>query len=175
MIDSFETIAQILAEKALEEKVLIRNIHLDLNSIEKRTGLKNDKYKLLTNRIKDFGLYFFYVLTKTGDSCPKRAKIELFKEEYEFRNNKHLPLECSYVNLERPIIEERDSLIYKLRKSDNNFECVAQITQLKLNEIKDKAEEMRHNTYIDEKTKTAILISFGVEEISSDFVKNYGI
>lgn len=175
MPNSFEDIAKIFAEKRLESNVLIRNVHLDLNSIEESTGIENDKYKLLVNRFKDLGLYFFYALTKHGSACPERAKINLLKEEYEERIGNHLPLECSYINLEKPIIEDKDMLIHKIRHSHNNFEYVAKITQLKLNEIKNSSNNIKQNIYISEKTKEKILVSLGVQEISNDFIENYDI
>lgn len=172
---SLEDFAQEFAENNLQDNVLVRNIHHDLISVEKSTGIEKPKYKLLTKRFTDLGLYFFYALTKTESACPQRAKIELSSSDYDFKKDNHLSLPSSYINLEKPVVEDREMLIEKIRRTRNSFECVARVTQIKLSEIKAKAETMRANAFVDKATQETILIAFGIKDISDEFVKKYSI
>jgi hypothetical protein len=162
--------------KHIEEKVIVRNIHLDTNSLERSTGRIKPKYLLLVRRSFDLGVLLFYALTSKKTTCPLRARVEIIHTSLEYKDPNCLHGNCSYINLEKVAVQSVDDVISKIRDTNNTFKYVAKINQTMFDRMKSFAQTVRYSAYVSNETdRNLIRSALGEIDLAENFVAHFGI
>lgn len=128
-----------LPEKLLLAKIETQNAYFDKKSKEESTNMIKRKYKLTGNIFPAFNIYTFFVLTSNKDSCQRFLTIEIYCQDWEDREAKHLTASVSYIDIKRVEVMGKIDLLNKKRDIENGFLYVGRLS----NEKYKKLQELR--------------------------------
>lgn len=149
-----------MPDSILLRNINLRNTFLDRKSKEESTSITKAKYKLLTFKdliLADLGLFVFHVLTTGEDSYIKDKTMDIYPNDWEYRDGTHLGANCSRLCTQKVDVLNKETLLEKIRDDKNRFSHVGTIYQSKFSEIIDFIK--------DDFGRTDIKTDFDVREI----------
>lgn len=155
---------------------LPRNTYLDKTSEEKSTGIIKPKYKLLFKHHKEMGVYVFFVLTTEKSACVQERTCSVLLKDWEERQGTHLSAVCSYIDIQKHIVMNKDDVLLKASSPNTGFSYAGKVYQAKFSEISTMVE-----TYVSSATPKTdftirdILKSIVVKDVPSTFVSKFNI
>lgn len=102
---------------------LPRNTFLDKTSKEESTGIVKPKYKLLFKNHKEMGVFVFFVLTTEKSACVQERTCSILKKDWEERQWTHLDADCSYIDIQKHIVMNKDDVVDKANNPKNMHVC----------------------------------------------------
>ena len=146
-----------LPDEVLLTKVQTGNAHFDKLSIEESTGRIRPKYKLAGNKL--LNIYIFFILTKRESACKRRFTLRVYKKNWEKRSPLHLKRACSYIDLTKNEVLEKDQILSKIKDKKNRFACVAKLCEEKYKELQNICRKMKSTPIISREVEDIIELS----------------
>lgn len=169
----------------MPDNVLLRFINLrraffDIKSKERGADRVKPKYKLLTQKgllSDELEIYVFHILTTTEDSYIKDKTINIYRSDWEEREESHLGAEYSKLCTQIIDVINKDNLLEKIRDGENKFSQVAVLGQIKFDEVinfvKKDLEEVSSKT--DFPVRDILSSLFNKTPVAKDLIKKFGI
>ena len=123
----------LLPDELLLARIVKSHLYKDKRSLEKTTKRIRPKYKLARGIILE--KYLFNLLTRTESACNRRLTLIIGKEDWENVTKEYPKKECSYCDITKCDILERDELLKKMRDKKNRFPYVAKLCDTKCKEL----------------------------------------
>lgn len=117
-----------LPKQLVVQGIVARNIHLDVHSAEKGTGVIKPKYKLAGNRFPTGGILFWVHTSKPVDAEERTIKLE-HPQHYDECNSNALKTAPSYVCISKTDYLTDDEIFSKYSNSANGFKKVAVVKE----------------------------------------------
>lgn len=109
------------------QTIEVRNIHLDVHSHEKGTGVVKRKYKLAGNRFPGGGV-LFWVSTHKEYVYPKDKRVKyIYPDHYEECTSNALRSSPTYLSIDHVDYLSEDEICNKYRNTANGFKKVGKI------------------------------------------------
>lgn len=125
----------LMPDKVVLLYYLPRNTFLDKTSEEKRTGIIKPKYKLLFKYHKEMGVFVFFVLTTEKSACVQERTCSILDEDWEERREARLGADCSYIDVQKHIVMNKDEVLDKASNSVTGFSYAGKVHQAKFSEL----------------------------------------
>lgn len=119
------------SEELFLTKVKPQNAFCDESSFYK--GKTKRKFKLALCNISD--VYYFNIINSDRDKCDCFFTVDILKEDWLFRDDKYLWLDCSYCDVLRYDILNASDLVRKIRNKYNKFSLIGRLCEKKFNKI----------------------------------------
>lgn len=155
---------------------LPRNTFLDKTSKEESTGIVKPKYKLLFKNHKEMGVFVFFVLTTEKSACVQERTCSILKKDWEERQWTHLDADCSYIDIQKHIVMNKDDVVDKANNPSTGFSYAGKVYQAKFAELSGMVQ-----TYVSSATQKTdftirdILKSIVGEDKAGSFVSKFQI
>lgn len=155
---------------------LPRNTFLDKNSEEKSTGIVKPKYKLLFKHHKEMGVFVFFVLTTEKSACVQERTCPILFQDWEERQGTHLNADCSYLDVQKHIVMNKDEVISKASNPIAGFSYAGKVYQAKFSELSGMVQAYVSSSNLKtDFTIRDILKSIVVEDRAGIFVSKFQI
>lgn len=126
----------VLPDGVLLQKIITRNIHFDIKSLEVTTNIIKPKYKLTGNILTDIGIYCFFILTKNKYTCRQDLLLCILQKDLLDKKKGHLKEKYSYTDITKYEILDKEEILSKIKDDKNGFECVAKLRAKKYKILK---------------------------------------
>ncbi|MCX6739462.1 MAG: hypothetical protein NT098_05470 [Candidatus Parcubacteria bacterium] len=130
----------LMPDTALLLHYIPRNTFRDEKSEEETTGIVKRKYKLLFKHHKELNSYVFFVLTSDKDACVKERTLSIFPNDWEHREPTCLIANCSYLDVQKHIVMDKEAVIKKASVPNTGFTFAGKVLQTKFSELSDLVE-----------------------------------
>lgn len=135
-----------LPQQLFLQTIEVRNVHLDVHSKEKSTGVTKPKYKLAGNRFPTGGT-IFWVYTSSGEAYPKDRTVMLsHPSDYESCNSNALKNARSYICIDRTDYITDDEIYVKYINHANQFKKVARVNDAAFKQLASLRSKLRLNS-----------------------------
>jgi len=159
------------------QTIEVRNVHLDVHSKEKRTGIVKQKYKLAGNRFPTGG-FLFWVYTSQDETYPKnRTVIFNHPSDYEFCSSNALKKKPSYICIDRTDYATDDEIYTKYTNAANQFKKVAKVNDAAFKQLAALRGKLRLNSNPNSKQEIENIAraTVGSDENVDDVLKSMGL
>jgi len=159
-----------ITDNVLLLKINEASAYYDKFSVEETIGKIKPKYKLMRSSILE--QYFFNVLTKDMTACKKKLTIRIEKDDWLNRAKGYLE-KCSFCDLTKYDIMDKEVLLKKIRDRNNLFLFVGKLCESKYNELKKLSKKVKYLPYISRETRN--IVQNNLLGISNEKIKELGI
>ncbi|MDR0591057.1 MAG: hypothetical protein LBG75_00600 [Candidatus Nomurabacteria bacterium] len=154
-----------------------RNVHLDVHSEEKRTGVIKPKYKLAGNRLPVGGV-LFWVSTSANYGYPSHKSVR-FEHPTDYDTCSAQPLRDgpSYFCIDKTDYLSDDEMYDKYKNGANGFKKVARIKNASFRQLVNLRSKIRlaSNPSSLEHMTNIVLATVGSDENANDILKSMGL
>jgi hypothetical protein len=117
------------------KKIQTQNAYYDRKSKEKFTNIIKPKYKLAGNILLE--IYTFFVLTTEEQACQKFLTLKIMRDDWEDRNPNYLKASCSYLDIKKVEVLNKNEILQKCRDKQNGFPCVAKLCDKQFKQLRE--------------------------------------
>lgn len=163
---------------ALSDSVILTSLitqygYKDKKSFEPSTGRIKTKYKLAGNIVATLGIYTFFVMTSQKQACESVVTLEINENDWEQRSGIQ---GTGYLDIKKIEALNKDELLIKKRDSQNGFQCVGRLCDVKYNELKSLSAKT-HMTRVPLTIEKQSLIKQALDDagISTDIIQRLGL
>ena len=143
-------IFKFIPDSILIGKIQIQNAYCDSISLEKKTGKKQFKYKLVL--CKTLNIFYFSKLTTNEKSCDRRFTTKIFKEDWEDIDRNYLYADCSFCDVSKFEVLNELEILKKIKDTDNGFPFIGKLCNSCFKKVLELIEEIPLHKNMDIET-----------------------
>jgi hypothetical protein len=155
----------------------IQYAYYDKKSLEEKTKIIKPKYKLLRKKLPSpLDSFIFFVMTTNPNACERFLTLCIYQKDWENRKTGHLREKCSYLDIRKIEVIDKDTALWKMKDGDNKFLKVAKLSDNKFLEIKKLYKGSYQNPVIvSPEIKQLIEVALDEANIGESTLKKLGL